>query len=260
MRTIASELATIVRGVKRYPPLPADSLCKRCDRIRLGTPGVEEALVERGIRGREGQPWACVCGQREEQLRKSRFAWANLPAHNPPRRFTTFVRRPGTERAWDAAWEVVDGKGPIVVVLSGDTGTGKTHLLEAIAHERLMQGARVRYEYVPDLFARLRATFSPSHETTTDEERRPALNAPLLLLDEIGLRAQPTQWEIEELTAIVDARIREGRPMVCATNLSREDLDQRFDPRLASRLLDRHTGTVRWVTFGASDYRRKGGL
>ena len=256
---IWAEVRRIQSHATVHPPLPDASLCSRCGHVMLGAPGVEEALNARGIRARQGAEWACRCELLGRQRVEARMRWANLPGHEPRRTFGSFERLPGVEVGLEAASLLACDEGPTILVLSGETGCGKSHLLEAIGWELMDRQLRVRYEYCPDLLFRLKSAIGREEGTTPEDELRPLMQARVLLLDEIGLRDQPTQWEVQQLTMVVDSRLREGKRMAVATNLMPLDLEERFDPRLASRLSDRNTGAVHWVTITAGDYRRRAG-
>ena len=54
------------------------------------------------------------------------------------------------------------------LVLTGSSGTGKTHLAAAIANRCMERGQPVFFAFVPDLLDHLRASFNPEHELSYD--------------------------------------------------------------------------------------------
>lgn len=79
------------------------------------------------------------------------------------------------------------------LVFLGSNGCGKTHLAAAIAGYRLEQGDKVAFANVPDLLDELRATFAPGSPERFDRRFRRLLEAPLLVLDDLGAQ-QASAW------------------------------------------------------------------
>ena len=82
------------------------------------------------------------------------------------------------------------------LTLVGPSGSGKTHLAAAIANERLSQGYPVFFTTTPDLLDHLRSAFSPNSEIPYDEFFEQVRNAPLLVLDDLGVQTS-TPWAEE---------------------------------------------------------------
>ena len=123
--------------------------------------------------------------------------------------------------------ESVDGW----LVLSGPTGTGKTHLAAAIANRCIEKGRTVFFAHVPDLLDHLRASFGPGSEVTYTELFDQVRNTPTLVLD--GLETQSsTPWAHEKLRQIVNHRYNAELATVITTSSGVDELD----PYLATRL------------------------
>ena len=88
---------------------------------------------------------------------------------------------------------------------------GKTHLVHAIANERLKLGREVLYFQVADLLDYLRVTYSPESTVTYDRLFDEVRNAPLLALEDFGTHYHSTPWAREKLHQILvhrhDARL-----------------------------------------------------
>lgn len=134
------------------------------------------------------------------------------------------------------------------LLLEGSYGCGKTHLAAAVGNERLKQGDLVLFITVPDLLDHLRSAYGPSSETGYDETFDRVRNAPLLILDDLGVE-NPSSWAQEKLFQLFNHRYIEHLPTVITTNA---DLDS-LDDRIRSRLLDTHL--MHRVKIIAPDYR-----
>jgi DNA replication protein DnaC len=101
---------------------------------------------------------------------------------------------------------------------------------------------------VPDLLDHLRSAYGPSSETGYDETFDRIRNAPLLILDDLGVE-NPSSWAQEKMFQLLNHRHSHGLPTVITTNT---DLDN-LDGRVRSRLLD--VNLIRRVKIAAPDYR-----
>jgi DNA replication protein DnaC len=171
--------------------------------------------------------------------------------------FENFAEREGAEAAFEVASDYTVGNAPSILVFIGGTGTGKTHLLEAIGRQYLEQehesGApyTVRYELVANMLRQLRESFRLKTEESVTAH---AYNADLLLLDDIGAE-KPSEWVEQELFNLIEDRYRNNRLLVMATNEVEPTIKAKLGDRIASRLFDSETGTVKQVYLTATDYR-----
>ena len=116
-------------------------------------------------------------------------------------------------------------------VLTGSSGSGKTHLAAAIANEVIRQGQPALFMIVPDLLDHLRSTFSPTREESYDELFDQVRNAPILLLDDLGSQSS-TPWAEEKLYQLLSHRYNAQLPTVVTVGVSMETLDERWRTRL----------------------------
>ena len=138
------------------------------------------------------------------------------------------------------------------VVFTGVPGSGKTHLAVAIAGERVKAGYPAYFVMAPDLLDHLRQTYSPDSRVSYDRMFEQVKNAPLLILDDLGME-MGTPWAREKLYQIFAHRYNLRLPLVITT--SNEKLDD-LPPSIASRLRD--GSLVEIQTIAATDYRPKG--
>lgn len=100
-----------------------------------------------------------------------------------------------------------------------------------------------------DLPDRLRWASDPERATeSVDDIHEQLLRVPLLVLDDLGAH-RGTEWAEERLFALIDARYRDGLPLVVTSNVSLLEVA----PRVRSRLADVQVSTV--VRFTGPDRR-----
>jgi DNA replication protein DnaC len=117
----------------------------------------------------------------------------------------------------------------------GDVGTGKTTLAMLVSRAALDAGRSVAIYSLPRLLAEIRATFEDDAEGSyVDFLDRLAL-VDLLHVDDVGAE-RSSEWVLEQLYAIVNARYEDERSMVITTNLARERLEEQIGKRTVSRL------------------------
>ena len=233
--------------------LPDDCLCPECNLLDVRKPGVQEYLEQRPDVPESG-PWLCMCKDNQERLLKELLFGSNLPSHTP-KSFVNFQNVLGTEKAVDAAKVFCADAGPRMLVLVGDAGCGKSHLLEAIGRDFITQSKSVRYEQEAGLLLELQGSYSPRAKISAWEILERCDLAHVLLLDDVGL-AKSSDWTIQHVTTLVDGRYRNARRMVVATNKPHSEMVKNEDNfRLASRLFDANSGAVSVVYMTAPDYR-----
>src|SRR6476469_4349586 len=145
------------------------------------------------------------------------------------------------------AW--IDAGEPLVLL--GDSGTGKTHLLIALGTCAAEQGRRVRYVTCAQLVNEL-AEAADDKQLSRVIGRYARLD--LLCLDEIGyLSLDPRGAEL--LFQIITAR-EERASIACASNAPFSEWGNTFtDPRLAAAVVDRLTFNAHIIQTGTDSYR-----
>ena len=117
------------------------------------------------------------------------------------------------------------------LVLCGPSGCGKTHLAAAIANACIEQGRPAFFVVVPDLLDHLRAAYRPGSEVSYDELFEEVRNAPLVILDDLGVHSA-TPWAQEKLFQLVNHRYNYRLPTVFTTSVPLEEMDERLRTRL----------------------------
>lgn len=122
------------------------------------------------------------------------------------------------------------------LVMAGPVGTGKTHAAYAIGHALSREGNWVQAVTVVDLLAALRPD--------GDQGLAGAVQGcQVLILDDLGA-GKASDWAVEQMTALLDLRVREGRRTIVTTNVPETDLEAAWGGRFMDRLRFRRTVAV----------------
>ena len=137
------------------------------------------------------------------------------------------------------------------VLICGQTGVGKSHLAQALAHEAARQGFDI-------LFASAHQMLQSLHAGRADgtAERRLAsyLKPHLLVLDDFGLKPLPPSGPVD-LYDVVDGRYERGSLIVTSNRAPSEWPELFGDPLLASAALDRLIHRAAVVLISGRSYR-----
>ena len=137
------------------------------------------------------------------------------------------------------------------LLFSGATGLGKTFLSACIARQVAENGFSVVYETAIRLFADFEsAKFGPYREESGSLTQK-YLDCDLLIIDDLGTE-MTTQFTVSALYTVINTRLMENRATIISTNLADTELEGRYSPQIASRLI----GTYRLVQFAGDDVRR----
>ena len=145
------------------------------------------------------------------------------------------------------------GKDSGSMVFLGGAGLGKTHLSLAIVNEVPLKGYEAVYSPAGALFDRL----EKEHFAYTGSEDflDTVLGADLLVIDDLGTEFL-NQFVQSAFYNIINTRILRGKATILSTNLSPEEIAERYTPRIFSRLL----GHYDFKAFAGSDIRQKKAL
>lgn len=140
-----------------------------------------------------------------------------------------------------------DGKKSLM--LFGDYGTGKSHLSVSITKELMEQGKECLFLSLPKLLTKIKDTYN-NNGVTENELLEVIKRVDLLVIDDLGAE-HSTPWAIAKLFEVIDDRA--GKATVYTTNLTSEELRERFNERNFSRLMD----NTKPVGLKGDDYRRR---
>ena len=136
------------------------------------------------------------------------------------------------------------------VLLCGQTGTGKTHPVQALAHEAARQGFEVLYTTADQLLRHLHARRA---DGSTDKRLQSYLAPDLLVIDDFGLKPLPPTGPVD-LYDVINGRYERGSIALTSNRAPEEFPEVWGDPLLANAGLDRliHRATVLLLTGRSS--------
>ena len=159
------------------------------------------------------------------------------------------------------------------LLLMGGPGTGKTHLAVAALRMLIGRGFQGVFFGYQDLLDRIRSSYDAASGASDREAYRTALEAEILLLDDLGAH-RVTDWVEDIVTSIVTQRCNHQRALIATTNLPdpaagdtvvqraagvaqveyKRTLGERIGERALSRLFEMCTLIRIW---GVPDYRKR---
>lgn len=157
------------------------------------------------------------------------------------------------EYVYDLCCEYARGFSPdsLNLFLSGGTGLGKTFLSTCIAREVSERGYSVVYDTAVGAFSKYEAEkFSKGDGDEARGDVRRLENCDLLILDDLGTEFS-TAFTVSALYTLLNTRLTTGKKTVISSNLTVEQLGERYSPAIMSRLL----GEFYAVKFAGSDVR-----
>jgi DNA replication protein DnaC len=134
------------------------------------------------------------------------------------------------------------------LALYGSYGTGKTHLLAAIANAVTAAGCICRFASVVSLFDALQERIQAGQDY--HELVRKAIEAPLLVLDDLD-KLKPSEFREETLYKILNGRSTAGLPLAFSANRAPDELVRWIGEASRSRLM---AGLIP-VPMNGPDYR-----
>ncbi|MDE7454568.1 MAG: ATP-binding protein [Clostridia bacterium] len=140
------------------------------------------------------------------------------------------------------------------ILLTGNTGTGKTYLITACANlaTSLNRSALFYTAYnLNSLFLEAHLSDYQTKQTILDT----LTDADMLIIDDLGTEITYKNVTAEYLFAVINERIARKKQTLISTNLTLADLRDRYDERIFSRLVNQ--GSTLVAKLEGSDKRIK---
>jgi len=212
----------------------------------------------------------CICQcdkqkfqEEEERLlcRERLIRIEQMKAHglqDPSLREYTFTHDSGDNplmskaRKYVQKWEEFKAE-DIGLLLFGNVGTGKSFFAGCIANALLDQGVPVLMTSFPRILNTLGTLYSDERNTYIS-----SLNEyDLLIIDDLGSERE-TDYALEQIYSVIDARYWSRKPLIITTNLSLQEMKNHAygnDLRYA-RIYDRVLEKCQPIAFTGKNYRR----
>ncbi|MBW2647105.1 MAG: ATP-binding protein, partial [Deltaproteobacteria bacterium] len=191
--------------------------------------------------------------QREEREAEKQYRYDNPETYmagcNIPRKYIhcAFEGFQGNDKLIKTCQEYRGGG----LVLSGNTGCGKTFLSIAFLREYVKRGkAKPWFVTVPDLLLEIRSSFRDEADRSEADIVDEYSTIPFLVLDDLGSE-KTTEFTITTLYIILDRRDREMLDTIITTNLTLAEISEKLSARIASRLAG-----MRNIKINMPDYRK----
>lgn len=125
-----------------------------------------------------------------------------------------------------------------ILLYLGTPGCGKGRYCASFCRSLLEAGVN-EYHFMflkeQRFFQRLQNTMNPDSFTNVDEQLRIISSVPYLIYDDFGV-CKDTDWREENSFSLLDMRCDNQKPMIFTSNLFLEDLKEKMEPRLYSRI------------------------
>lgn len=133
--------------------------------------------------------------------------------------------------------DLVDGRAPWPLALIGDTGSGKTCAALCLCD----RSGGSAYTCTSDLCQMIvdgregRLITSAGYTYHESDVWNGWRQANIAVLDELGIRDKPSNFQYETVKKAIDERLDNERPLVVISNMTIAELVQCYDDRIASR-------------------------
>ncbi len=129
------------------------------------------------------------------------------------------------------------------ILLYGEAGVGKTFLSNCIAKQLMEDGHTVLYVSANELFEEILSPYIMSSDPDAREMLRPVYElvyqSELLILDDLGTELT-NSFTISQLFEIINRRMNAHHSTIISTNLSLEQMKDRYQDRIVSRIIERY--------------------
>lgn len=147
----------------------------------------------------------------------------------------------------DAYKRALDGRG---TYFFGQPGRGKTYAAAAAVRMAVLNGWKARLVTSKALLDAVKAGWDGGEKGALQRAERYRL----LALDDLGLE-RPTEWAMETITGLIDARTASGLPTIVTSNYSLGELSDRWGGMPGMRIASRLGGHCERIEVRGADRR-----
>lgn len=205
------------------------------------------------VKGKE-----CECLKKEmnlELIRRSGIDILNMARFNSD--YSAFDEPEKVKVIYDKMRKYIDGVGSNTIdtiLILGNTGVGKTHLIECMATYAIDKGISIKYtsafNFNQDMLKYHCARLEDKAEIMNDY-----LNPEILFIDDLGTENRINNVTNEYLYSVINDRMQNHRSTVITTNLDFAQIQEVYGERIFSRLM--HKKQSLKINFTGRDLRLK---
>lgn len=141
------------------------------------------------------------------------------------------------------------------MIITGESGIGKTHLASAIANKLIENGRIVLIGRLTTLLDKIKDTFA---DNTKSENELIELysNVDMIIIDDLGTE-RISRWALEKLYTIIENRNENRLPIVITTRFDKNELLQRFNEGQDKILADAVINKLYQMCYGVTLVKEK---
>lgn len=134
------------------------------------------------------------------------------------------------------------------LIITGESGLGKTHLAASIANKLIENDKIVLIGRLTMLLDMIKETF---RDNTKSENELIELysNVDMIIIDDLGTE-KISQWALEKLYTIIENRNENGLPIIITTRFDKQGLIERFSQSQDEQLVDAIISKLYQMCYG----------
>lgn len=134
------------------------------------------------------------------------------------------------------------------LIITGESGLGKTHLAASIANKLIENDKIVLMGRLTTLLDMIKETF---RDNTKSENELIELysNVDMIIIDDLGTE-KISQWALEKLYTIIQNRNENGLPIIITTRFDKQGLIERFSQSQDEQLVDAIISKLYQMCYG----------
>jgi len=142
--------------------------------------------------------------------------------------------------------EYISRENPNSLLLTGKSGTGKTHLAIGLYKKIILKNKTVKFIPFIEMIHEIKNSINTDINSKIDSFTK----YDYLIIDDLGSE-KTTDWIKEILYLIFDRIYREMRNVIITTNMTSSEMSERYDYKIVSRFSEMGYA----ITFNGKDYR-----
>lgn len=178
---------------------------------------------------------------------------ANFPKFNED--YSCFEDEKSAKKIYELMFKFVkelDSVSKDNVLLVGDTGVGKTHLMQCMASLAIQKGYMVKYTTAFN-FNQEMLKYHIANLDAKEDIINPYLKSDILFIDDLGSENKINSVTNEYLYLVLNERMLNHKKTVITTNLNLKQIQDSYGERIFSRLLHKKQSVK--VNLGSVDLR-----